>query len=129
MFSYNLMNDSWNVILLSVQLQLINSNEPGVIMFKTEALKCRVALNPKTNQTLQLKVTPENTGQWKSEELQVLEKFFETRVRTSISNVYVSVHCFQSGGVLSGSAEFHWDMSLRAAKKTVTVVHAVYHVK
>ncbi|KAJ7405479.1 Mediator of RNA polymerase II transcription subunit 14 [Willisornis vidua] len=61
-------------------LQLINSNEPGVIMFKTEALKCRVALNPKTNQTLQLKVTPENTGQWKSEELQVLEKFFETRV-------------------------------------------------
>ncbi|KAJ7420067.1 hypothetical protein BTVI_22840 [Pitangus sulphuratus] len=62
------------------QLQLINSNEPGVIMFKTEALKCRVALNPKTNQTLQLKVTPENTGQWKSEELQVLEKFFETRV-------------------------------------------------
>lgn len=81
------MNDSLNVILLFVQLQLINSNEPGVIMFKTEALKCRVALNPKTNQTLQLKVTPENTGQWKSEELQVLEKFFETRVRTPITNV------------------------------------------
>lgn len=70
-----------------MQLQLINSNEPGVIMFKTEALKCRVALNPKTNQTLQLKVTPENTGQWKSEELQVLEKFFETRVCTEIKNV------------------------------------------
>ncbi|XP_009577295.1 PREDICTED: mediator of RNA polymerase II transcription subunit 14-like, partial [Fulmarus glacialis] len=67
-------------IIQQETLQLINSNEPGVIMFKTEALKCRVALNPKTNQTLQLKVTPENTGQWKSEELQVLEKFFETRV-------------------------------------------------
>uniref|UniRef100_G1PZG2 Mediator of RNA polymerase II transcription subunit 14 n=1 Tax=Myotis lucifugus TaxID=59463 RepID=G1PZG2_MYOLU len=52
----------------------------SVIMFKTDALKCRVALSPKTNQTLQLKVTPENTGQWKPDELQVLEKFFETRV-------------------------------------------------
>uniref|UniRef100_A0A8D3CKB2 Mediator of RNA polymerase II transcription subunit 14 n=1 Tax=Scophthalmus maximus TaxID=52904 RepID=A0A8D3CKB2_SCOMX len=31
-------------------------------------------------QTLQLKVTPENTGPWSQEELQVLEKFFETRV-------------------------------------------------
>lgn len=127
------MNDSLNVILLFVQLQLINSNEPGVIMFKTEALKCRVALNPKTNQTLQLKVTPENTGQWKSEELQVLEKFFETRVRTPISNIYISVCCFQSGGVLSSSAEFHWDMSLRAGKKKQTnlnsCVHAVYHIK
>uniref|UniRef100_A0A671XZH8 Mediator of RNA polymerase II transcription subunit 14 n=1 Tax=Sparus aurata TaxID=8175 RepID=A0A671XZH8_SPAAU len=53
---------------------------PGVIMFKTEVLKCRVALNPKNYQTLQLKVTPENTGPWSQEELQVLEKFFETRV-------------------------------------------------
>uniref|UniRef100_A0A7N6BG08 Mediator of RNA polymerase II transcription subunit 14 n=1 Tax=Anabas testudineus TaxID=64144 RepID=A0A7N6BG08_ANATE len=52
----------------------------GVIMFKTDVLKCRVALNPKNYQTLQLKVTPENTGPWSQEELQVLEKFFETRV-------------------------------------------------
>ncbi|KAJ6667647.1 hypothetical protein lerEdw1_016768 [Lerista edwardsae] len=66
-------------IIQQETLQLINSNEPGVIMFKTDALKCRVALNPKTNQTLQLKVAPENTGQWKPEELPVLEKFFETR--------------------------------------------------
>ncbi|XP_069492639.1 mediator of RNA polymerase II transcription subunit 14 isoform X2 [Ambystoma mexicanum] len=67
-------------IIQQESLQLINSNEPGVIMFKTDVLKCRVALNPNTNQTLQLKVTPENAGQWKPEELQVLEKFFETRV-------------------------------------------------
>ncbi|KAH0624777.1 hypothetical protein JD844_032568 [Phrynosoma platyrhinos] len=66
-------------IIQQETLQLINSNEPGVIMFKTDALKCRVALNPKTNQTLQLKVAPETAGQWKQEELQVLEKFFETR--------------------------------------------------
>lgn len=66
--------------LSSLQLTIVNSNEPGVIMFKTEVLKCRVALNPKSYQTLQLKVTPENTGPWSQEELQVLEKFFETRV-------------------------------------------------
>ncbi|XP_058042170.1 mediator of RNA polymerase II transcription subunit 14 isoform X5 [Ahaetulla prasina] len=67
-------------IIQQETLQLLNANEPGVIMFKTDALKCRVALNPKTNQTLQLKVAPETAGQWKQEELQVLEKFFETRV-------------------------------------------------
>lgn len=69
-------------VLLSTlfQLSIVNSNEPGVIMFKTDVLKCRVALNPKNYQTLQLKVTPENTGPWSQEELQVLEKFFETRV-------------------------------------------------
>lgn len=64
------------------QLSIVTSNEPGVIMFKTDVLKCRVALNPKNYQTLQLKVTPENTGPWSQEELQVLEKFFETRVCT-----------------------------------------------
>eukprot|EP00073_Rattus_norvegicus_P042075 XP_008771895.1 PREDICTED: mediator of RNA polymerase II transcription subunit 14 [Rattus norvegicus] len=67
-------------IIQQETLQLISSNEPGVIMFKTDALKCRVTLSPQTNQTLQLKVTPENVGQWKPDELQVLEKFFETRV-------------------------------------------------
>lgn len=59
-------------------------------MFKTDMLKCRVALNPKNYQTLQLKVTPENTGPWSQEELQVLEKFFETRV--SIGNVHLGTN-------------------------------------
>ncbi|XP_072542287.1 mediator of RNA polymerase II transcription subunit 14 isoform X2 [Salminus brasiliensis] len=68
------------IIQLEANLTIVNSNEPGVIMFKTEVLKCRVALNPKSYQTLQLKVTPENAGPWSQEELQVLEKFFETRV-------------------------------------------------
>uniref|UniRef100_A0AAQ5ZPM1 Mediator of RNA polymerase II transcription subunit 14 n=1 Tax=Amphiprion ocellaris TaxID=80972 RepID=A0AAQ5ZPM1_AMPOC len=53
---------------------------PGVIMFKTDVLKCRVALNPKNYQTLQLKVTPENAGPWSQDELQVLERFFETLI-------------------------------------------------
>ncbi|XP_077946933.1 mediator of RNA polymerase II transcription subunit 14 isoform X4 [Gasterosteus aculeatus] len=68
------------IIQQEANLAIVNSNEPGVIMFKTDVLKCRVALNPKNYQTLQLKVTPENTGPWSQEELQVLEKFFETRV-------------------------------------------------
>uniref|UniRef100_A0A3Q0SX38 Mediator of RNA polymerase II transcription subunit 14 n=1 Tax=Amphilophus citrinellus TaxID=61819 RepID=A0A3Q0SX38_AMPCI len=66
--------------IIQQELTIVNSNEPGVIMFKTEVLKCRVALNPNNYQTLQLKVTPENTGPWSQEELQVLERFFETRV-------------------------------------------------
>lgn len=70
-----------------LQLSIVNSNEPGVIMFKTDVLKCRVALNPKNYQTLQLKVTPENAGPWSQEELQVLEKFFETRV--SINSIHL----------------------------------------
>ncbi|KAJ8282530.1 hypothetical protein COCON_G00050490 [Conger conger] len=68
------------IIQQEPNLNILTSNEPGVINFKTDALKCRVALNPKTYQTLQLKVTPENVGPWSQEELQVLEKFFETRV-------------------------------------------------
>ncbi|XP_029967180.1 mediator of RNA polymerase II transcription subunit 14 isoform X2 [Salarias fasciatus] len=68
------------IIQQEASLTIVNSNEPGVIMFKTDVLKCRVALNPKNYQTLQLKVTPENTGPWSQEELQVLERFFETRV-------------------------------------------------
>uniref|UniRef100_A0A8C2ZYP7 Mediator of RNA polymerase II transcription subunit 14 n=1 Tax=Cyclopterus lumpus TaxID=8103 RepID=A0A8C2ZYP7_CYCLU len=68
------------IIQQESNLSIVNSNEPGVIMFKTDVLKCRVALNPKNYQTLQLKVTPENAGPWSQEELQVLEKFFETRV-------------------------------------------------
>ncbi|KAM9342551.1 mediator of RNA polymerase II transcription subunit 14 isoform 2-T2 [Pholidichthys leucotaenia] len=68
------------IIQQEPNLTIVNSNEPGVIMFKTEVLKCRVALNPKNYQTLQLKVTPENAGPWLQDELQVLERFFETRV-------------------------------------------------
>uniref|UniRef100_A0A3Q2P8V6 Mediator of RNA polymerase II transcription subunit 14 n=1 Tax=Fundulus heteroclitus TaxID=8078 RepID=A0A3Q2P8V6_FUNHE len=68
------------IIQQETNLMIVNSNEPGVIMFKTDVLKCRVALNPKNYQTLQIKVTPENAGPWSQEELQVLERFFETRV-------------------------------------------------
>ncbi|XP_078476076.1 LOW QUALITY PROTEIN: mediator of RNA polymerase II transcription subunit 14-like [Lampetra planeri] len=61
-------------------LHLVNSSEPGVIMFKTEVLKCRVALNAQTHQTLQLKVSPDSPEPWSVDDVHILEMFFETRV-------------------------------------------------
>lgn len=57
-------------------------NEVGIVAFKVDFLHCRVGLNPMNFQTLHLKVTPspEYKDQWNLEELNVLERFFETRV-------------------------------------------------
>ncbi|XP_032682223.1 mediator of RNA polymerase II transcription subunit 14 isoform X1 [Odontomachus brunneus] len=59
----------------------INSTEPGVVHFKVESLQCRVGLNPQHLQSLHIKVQPlpEHKDQWTLEELQILEKFFDTR--------------------------------------------------
>ncbi|XP_025271360.1 mediator of RNA polymerase II transcription subunit 14 isoform X4 [Camponotus floridanus] len=60
----------------------INSTEPGVVHFKVESLQCRVGLNPQYFQSLHIKVQPlpEYKDQWTLEELQIIEKFFDTRV-------------------------------------------------
>ncbi|KAL6442112.1 hypothetical protein ACFW04_002431 [Cataglyphis niger] len=60
----------------------INSTEPGVVHFKVESLQCRVGLNPQYFQSLHIKVQPlpEYKDQWNLEELQIIEKFFDTRV-------------------------------------------------
>lgn len=62
-------------------LTAINSTEPGVVHFKVETLQCRVGLNPQHLQSLHIKVqpSPEHKDQWTLEELQVIEKFFDTR--------------------------------------------------
>lgn len=54
---------------------------PGVVHFKSENLQCRVGLNPQHLQSLHIKVQPlpEHKDQWTLEELQVIEKFFDTR--------------------------------------------------
>lgn len=59
----------------------IPNNEPGVVHFKVDTLQCRVSLNPQHLQSLHIKVTPlpENREQWSNEELQIIEKFFDTR--------------------------------------------------
>ncbi|XP_015606309.1 mediator of RNA polymerase II transcription subunit 14 isoform X2 [Cephus cinctus] len=62
-------------------LTAINSTEPGVVHFKVETLQCRVGLNPQHLQSLHIKVQPlpEHKDQWTLEELQIIEKFFDTR--------------------------------------------------
>lgn len=62
-------------------LTIINSTEPGVVHFKVDTLQCRVGLNPQHLQSLHIKVQPvvEHKDQWTLEELQILEKFFDTR--------------------------------------------------
>lgn len=64
-----------------LQLTAIPSNEPGVVHFKVDTLTCRVGLNPQHLQSLHIKVTPlpEHKDQWSMEELQIIEKFFDTR--------------------------------------------------
>lgn len=63
------------------ELTAIPNNEPGVVHFKVDTLQCRVSLNPQHLQSLHIKVTPlpENREQWSNEELQIIEKFFDTR--------------------------------------------------
>lgn len=53
-----------------------------MIHFKVaETLQCRIGLNPQHLQSLHLKITPlpEHKDVWSSEELQIIEKFFDTR--------------------------------------------------
>lgn len=59
----------------------IPTTEPGVVHFKVETLQCRVGLNTQHLQSLHIKVTclPEHKDQWTLEELQIIEKFFDTR--------------------------------------------------
>ncbi|XP_018576450.1 mediator of RNA polymerase II transcription subunit 14 [Anoplophora glabripennis] len=63
-------------------LTAIPNTEPGVIHFKVaETLQCRIGLNTQHLQSLHLKITPlpEHKDVWSQEELQILEKFFDTR--------------------------------------------------
>lgn len=67
----------------------LNSNEPGIIMFKVENLQCQVFLNHIHMQSLHLKITqlppsqsPENKQliQLSPDDISIIEQFFDTRV-------------------------------------------------
>lgn len=60
----------------------INSNEPGVTHFKVETLQFRVFLNSQNMQSLHIKIQPipEHQQKWIPDEIQCLEKFFDTRI-------------------------------------------------
>ncbi|KAF7268704.1 mediator complex subunit 14 isoform X1 [Rhynchophorus ferrugineus] len=63
-------------------LTAIPNNEPGVIHFKVnEMLQCRIGLNTQHLQSLHIKITPlsDHKDVWSMEEIQILERFFETR--------------------------------------------------
>ncbi|XP_072035034.1 mediator of RNA polymerase II transcription subunit 14-like isoform X2 [Amphiura filiformis] len=66
----------------TIHLTHIPVNEHGVTQFKSESLIYRITQNPTTMQTLQLQVNPhpDCKDPWSHDELQVLEKFFETKV-------------------------------------------------
>lgn len=70
-------------------LTALNSNEPGVVLFKVDGLQCQVVLNQIHMQSLHLKVTqipppPTVDGkppfQLNPDDLIVIEQFFDTRV-------------------------------------------------
>lgn len=71
-------------------LILLNSGEPGMVLFKVENLQCQVILNPVHMQSLHLKITqlppvqtmPDNKSpiQLCPDDIQTLEQFFDTRV-------------------------------------------------
>ncbi len=79
-----------------LQLQSMQSTEPGVIQFKVETLHFRLALNPTSFQALQLKVAPNqgSEGSWETDDIVALEKFFDTKVRNTVNQLYLATIIF-----------------------------------
>jgi mediator of RNA polymerase II transcription subunit 14 len=61
---------------------LIHTPEPGVIQFKNENMQFKISLHPLTMQSLHVKIQPlpECKVQWSPDELEILERFFESKV-------------------------------------------------
>ncbi|XP_071034254.1 mediator of RNA polymerase II transcription subunit 14 isoform X1 [Parasteatoda tepidariorum] len=76
------MRKSLGRVIQTENLMSLSTTEVGVTLFKTETLQCRVSLNPQTLQSLHLKLTPnpEYKDQWTDNELQVIERYFDTKV-------------------------------------------------
>ena len=61
----------------------LQSPEPGMIMFRVEGLTCRViSYASNQHQSLHLKLEPETAyaHHWNPEMIEVLERFFDSRV-------------------------------------------------
>ena len=59
----------------------METREPSVIAFKVDSLQCKVSINPDNSfQTLHLKVTPDDPNQWQSDQLLIIQKFFDAKV-------------------------------------------------
>ncbi|KAG8232291.1 hypothetical protein J437_LFUL011232 [Ladona fulva] len=68
-------------------VSFLQSNEPGVVHFKSETLQCRVGLNPQHLQSLHIKIqaTPEHKDTWSMEEIQVSLVLHITRIGVAYS--------------------------------------------
>ena len=88
----------------------MHSTEVGVTLFKAETLQCKVSFNSQTLQSLHLKLTanPDFKDNWTAEELQVIERYFDAKVKKAIflllffyyirittSRFIASVKCYQ----------------------------------
>ncbi|XP_053200858.1 mediator of RNA polymerase II transcription subunit 14-like [Panonychus citri] len=63
--------------------QVITSNPtPGIIQFKNDTFQFKIAVHPITMQSLQINILPcpEHENSWLPEELEILKRFFESRV-------------------------------------------------
>lgn len=70
-----------HIIRTEDYLSSLENREPSVIAFKVDGLQCKVSINPDNSfQTLHLKVTPDDPTLWTSEQLLIMQKFFDTKV-------------------------------------------------
>ena len=76
--------------------------EPSVIAFKVENLQCKVSINPDNSfQSLHLKVVPDDPNHWQSDQLLIIQKFFDAKVvappyrPTFLSGFCRLLHCPQ----------------------------------
>lgn len=66
-----------------------------MIQFRAETLQCRVSLNPASMQSLHLKLSPPGPPeQWSPDELQLLERYFDTKVRLEQNGFICSIQLF-----------------------------------
>ena len=71
-----------HIIKTEDHLTNLETREPSVIAFKVDSLQCRVSINPDNSfQTLHLKVTPDDSSQWQGDQLLIVQKFFDSKVR------------------------------------------------
>ena len=62
-------------------LTLMATGEPSVIAFRVESLVCKVSINQENSfQSLHLKIIPDDPNYWQPEQLQIIQKFFDTKV-------------------------------------------------
>ena len=75
-------------------LGLVNTGEPSVIGFRVESFVCKVSINQENSfQSLHLKVIPDDPNYWQQDHLQIIQKFFDSKVGNYYLRVSVYLYC------------------------------------